>query len=142
MSNELNVHEGELLLQWLQKIKKKAPWLADELGVTKANVYYHIKQPVMAEEFKSRLKSKGYVIPSIIPENKIDSIVHDTKTQYQKRASTAILLEDVTIMHVPLVSQYAYAGYLAGYGDHEYIDGLPSVPFIVDREGRGNYIAF
>jgi len=46
------------------------------------------------------------------------------------------------IMNIPLVNQYAYAGYICGYGDREYIEDLPTIPFIVDHEGRGNYIAF
>lgn len=46
------------------------------------------------------------------------------------------------IIHVPLVNQYAYAGYLCGYADEEYIETLPSIPFIVDQEGHGKYMAF
>lgn len=45
-------------------------------------------------------------------------------------------------MTVPLVNQYAYAGYLSGWADVEYIDILPRVPFIVDKEYKGNYMCF
>lgn len=51
-------------------------------------------------------------------------------------------LLDMNIVNVPVVSAYAYAGYLAGYGDAEYIDSLPTVPFIPDRKMTGNYVAF
>ncbi|MDO5430656.1 MAG: peptidase S24, partial [Parabacteroides sp.] len=37
---------------------------------------------------------------------------------------------------------YAYAGYLCGYADAEYIETLPTIPFIVDHEAHGHYIAF
>lgn len=47
-----------------------------------------------------------------------------------------------TRVGVPLVSQYAYAGYLGGYGDPEYVDALPTIDFTPDREMTGNYIAF
>jgi phage repressor protein C with HTH and peptisase S24 domain len=47
-----------------------------------------------------------------------------------------------SIMEVPLVTQYAYAGYLGGYSDPEYIDQLPKVPFILDKEYKGQYICF
>lgn len=50
------------------------------------------------------------------------------------------IMQDV--VYVPLVNQYAYAGYLDGYADTTYIEQLPQIPFIVDREGHGNYIAF
>ena len=43
---------------------------------------------------------------------------------------------------VPLVSQYAYAGYLSGFGDQEYIESLPIIDFTPDREMTGNYVAF
>lgn len=45
-------------------------------------------------------------------------------------------------MYVPLVNQYAYAGYLSGFADNEFIESLDKVPFEVDREGRGNYMCF
>lgn len=43
---------------------------------------------------------------------------------------------------IPLVSQYAQAGYLAGYADQEYMEQLPTVDFTPDREMTGNYVAF
>lgn len=48
------------------------------------------------------------------------------------------------IFMVPLVSKYAYAGYLSGYGDEEYVGTLPSVPFIIPegQTHRGEYVAF
>ena len=46
------------------------------------------------------------------------------------------------VVYIPLVNQFAYAGYLDGYSDCTYLDQLPKVPFIVDHEGHGNYIAF
>lgn len=46
------------------------------------------------------------------------------------------------IMMIPLVSQYAYAGYMSGYGDAEYIETLPTIPVFIDRELKGTYRAF
>ena len=46
------------------------------------------------------------------------------------------------VVNVPLVSQYAYGGYLSGYADEEYISTLPTIPFAADREMTGNYRAF
>ena len=47
----------------------------------------------------------------------------------------------ITIL-VPLVNQYAYAGYLSGYQDNTYLESLPTIPFTVDHEAKGNYVAF
>lgn len=46
------------------------------------------------------------------------------------------------IIQVPLVNQYAYAGYLSGYQDTTYMESLPTIPFIADHEMKGKYIAF
>lgn len=46
------------------------------------------------------------------------------------------------VIQVPLVNQYAYAGYLSGYQDVTYMDSLPTIPFMADHEMNGNYIAF
>jgi len=46
------------------------------------------------------------------------------------------------IMIVPLVQDYAYAGYLAGYQDEEYIEELPKHSFVVNKQHRGKYMAF
>ena len=43
---------------------------------------------------------------------------------------------------VPLVSHRAQAGFMAGWGDEEYLDDLPKVPWEVDKEYRGNYLTF
>ena len=43
---------------------------------------------------------------------------------------------------IPLVSQYAYAGYLSGYADPEYLETLPIIDFTPDREMTGNWLAF
>lgn len=46
------------------------------------------------------------------------------------------------IMLVPLVHEYAYGGYLVGYKDAEYIEGLPKHPVIVENKHKGKYLAF
>lgn len=43
---------------------------------------------------------------------------------------------------VPVVSAYAYAGYLTGYADPEYMQALPTIDFTPDHEMHGNYVAF
>lgn len=46
------------------------------------------------------------------------------------------------VMNVPLVNQYAYAGYMNGFNDPTYIDELPKIPFLVEKEHKGEYICF
>ena len=54
----------------------------------------------------------------------------------------AVPLNQNFIINVPLVNQYAQAGYLCGFQDATYIATLPTIPFIVDHEAKGNYVAF
>lgn len=58
------------------------------------------------------------------------------------KTTEAQVMEQTMIMNVPLVNQYAYAGYLSGYQDASYLSQLPTLPFIVDHEAQGNYVAF
>lgn len=54
----------------------------------------------------------------------------------------ASLIDEPIILRVPLVSQYAQAGYLCGYADESYMASLPTIPYIVDHEAQGHYVAF
>lgn len=89
---------------------------------------------------------------SVYPEINIDYILtgrgsmfiqeqkaNDGKAEIESNAQP---LRDSITMIVPLVNQYAYAGYLSGYQDNTYLDSLPTIPFTVDHEAKGNYVAF
>lgn len=63
-------------------------------------------------------------------------------TAKQSNITEAEPVTEIITKRVPLINQYAYAGYLAGYQDQEYIDQLPTVLFDVDHDPKGNYLAF
>ncbi|MBO0953081.1 XRE family transcriptional regulator [Fibrella forsythiae] len=46
------------------------------------------------------------------------------------------------LMTIPLVDQFAYAGYLSGYNDAEFLQELPKHSFIVAKRHTGKYRAF
>ncbi len=47
------------------------------------------------------------------------------------------------VVYVPLVSQYAYGSYVAGFSSLEYMSRLAVRPFVVDNESKhSNYMAF
>lgn len=74
----------------------------------------------------------------ILLQNKFNALLSD----YKELKKEAEPLNPNAIIYVPLVNQYAYAGYLNGYQNETYMDTLPTIPFIADHEARGNYIAF
>ena len=56
-----------------------------------------------------------------------------TDTSSQTYHSNARPVDDLSYMNVPVIHIKAQCGYLAGYGDTEYIDTLPTMPVIVCR---------
>lgn len=46
------------------------------------------------------------------------------------------------VMMVPLVGQYAQAGYLSGFTETDYMEALPHIPIMADHELKGEYLAF
>ena len=59
-----------------------------------------------------------------------------------KRHSEAVSYAMNPVVAIPLVSQYAYAGYLSSYGGSEYMETLPRIDFTPGRHMTGNYLAF
>lgn len=71
-----------------------------------------------------------------------DSDTSDNTTASKSKITEAVPLNQNYIINVPLVNQYAQAGYLCGYEDAAYLATLPTIPFIIDHEAKGNYVAF
>lgn len=83
---------------------------------------------------------QNYEAGEVIPDSKSELL--RTVLYENPHINEAVVIDDSSILMVPLVSQYAYAGYLGGYADPEYIESLPKVPVIVDKEGKGTYVMF
>lgn len=73
----------------------------------------------------------GYVSVELLKNTLPDEIIRDAR--YKP-------IEE--FIKIPLVQARAMASYLRGYGDEEYIEHLPTVPVIVDRNYKGKYICF
>ncbi|MCS2971838.1 LexA family transcriptional regulator [Bacteroides fragilis] len=67
---------------------------------------------------------------------------NDSDIIANKNTNEAVPLNQNFIINVPLVNQYAQAGYICGFQDAAYIATLPTIPFIIDHEAKGNYVAF
>lgn len=65
-----------------------------------------------------------------------------TDAPSQTYHSNARPVNDLSYMNVPVIHIKAQCGYLAGYGDTEYIDTLPTMPVIVDKTYHGKYRIF
>lgn len=109
--------------------------IVERIGVQKSNFSAIMNGKRNAPEELLKAFYKAY--KKELADNKLSNTKSTTH-------ANAILLDaqDYQVMMVPLVNKYAYAGYQSGYGDDEYIDALPRVPFMVDKQHRGNYCAF
>ena len=54
----------------------------------------------------------------------------------------AIWVDYEGFMLVPLVGHRAQAGFMSGWGDEEYLEELPKIPWEVDRNYKGKYMTF
>ena len=69
----------------------------------------------------------------------------EPKSEYKvqgKIEAMQVDFKEMSTMYVPLINQYAYGGYMNGFGDMEYIESLPKIPFSADQEHRGEYLCF
>ncbi|WP_440881441.1 helix-turn-helix domain-containing protein [Tenacibaculum sp. C7A-26P2] len=95
--------------------------LAKKIGITKRTIINYEKGEFIPE-------SKVKLLHSILSNKNEEAIPLD--------------FSELNVMFVPLVNQYAYAGYLSGYGDDEFIEGLSKIPFIADQEHKDQYLCF
>ncbi|WP_060872901.1 S24 family peptidase [Myroides odoratus] len=62
----------------------------------------------------------------------------------KEKKQEAIPITAGIVKYVPLVSQYAKAGYLSGFADENYMETLPTIPVILtqEQEPKGEYVCF
>lgn len=126
--------EGEILRRYLKANGINQEELATKLGMTRQGLNYHFQKEKLDHEFKEVLREQG-VTPFT-----------ETNVNYRWANSEAtpysMVQEQTVLMDVPIVNQYAYAGYLRGYSDDEYLENLPKLPWLVDKEYKGVYRIF
>lgn len=109
--------------------------VADKIGKSRQTLQTYFNHAEVDEEIVQNVRTKL----------KLTEIVA-TESTSKKSSSTAnaVLLEEneYVVMMIPLVNKYAYAGYQAGFGDDEYIESLPRVPMMANKEHKGKYFAF
>jgi hypothetical protein len=123
--------------------------VADTLGLTRQGLNYHLRKETLDPVFKKLLRDKFPNVfkieseGSAAPGEPFNGYAIGNLQHPQGGDSPFIDLGNGQyIMIVPLVQDYAYAGYLSGYQDEEYLEELPKHSFAVNKQHRGNYMAF
>lgn len=115
--------------------------IANKMNVSKSNISRALNgdEKYLTEKFLIRFNNAFDNIFNIQWLLTGEGEMLNTPNQPSDEAS---LIDEPIILRVPLVSQYAQAGYLCGYADAAYMATLPTIPYIVDHEAQGHYVAF
>jgi phage repressor protein C with HTH and peptisase S24 domain len=153
--------EGEHMRNVLKGSGMPMGDIAARLGLTRQGLNYHLRKQVLDGNFKALLAAN---LPDLFKPRPYPEVASQTTYAAEPQVgyvatrsnaySVGVIQQNDTdspfvdlgngqyIMIVPLVQDYAYAGYLAGYQDEEYIDELPKHSFVVNKQHRGKYMAF
>ena len=130
----------EIINKVLEELNLKAPTFAENIGVKYQRIFDLQKGKVkkISSSLANDIKSKyGQFNLTWLLTGEGEML--NTPNQPSDEASP---IDEPIILRVPLVSQYAQAGYLCGYADAAYMATLPTIPYIVDHEAQGHYVAF
>lgn len=134
--------------KYVEKIKSSGlsiPKLAEKLKIPAQRIYgWTIKGAHPKHEDVEKLKIFFGDVPQETMVNEPEASYIGSKVGIFKTKSREFieLSDGHYIMHVPLVNQKAYAGYLTGWGDNEFVEELPRHPILVDKPHKGEYISF
>lgn len=118
--------------------------LADSLGLERADRIYNIQNgrnhlsPAMATSIHAKYPEIN--IAWLLTGQ--GAMIKEKETENEKEKPNGGCPSYNEIAMIPLVQQYAYAGYLMGYEDQIYIEDLPKIPFVIDRQTKGEYLCF
>lgn len=130
----------EIINKVLEELNLKAPTFAENIGVKYQRIFDLQKGKVkkISSSLANDIISKyGQFNLTWLLTGEGEML--NTPNQLSDEASK---IDEPIILRVPLVSQYAQAGYLCGYADAAYMATLPTIPYIVDHEAQGHYVAF
>lgn len=111
-----------------KKLKMKQSDIAESIGVGIRAVQYWEKGERKIPE------TTAFFINNLLEK--------EQKASSENENASPVVFSDLKVMNVPLVNQYAQAGYLSGFADEEYTESLPTIPFTDDVEHRGEYVCF
>jgi hypothetical protein len=113
---------------------------AEMLGMSRQNFNKHLAADEISQHFVRLFKEKlGLLETKVSGSGKVG----EGSVKYASESNAQVIdLGDSLIMKVPIVNHYAWASYLNGYADPEYIETLPSMHWLVEKEHKGKYLTF
>ena len=141
MLNRMQLIMNERFKQVYEFLKKERFIINQNEFADKIGVSGHQYISLLLNERKNTTENIINKICSAFPQISRKWFLTGTGEMINKK-DEVVKVEYDKFVKVPLVSKYAYAGYLLGYGDDEYIGTLPTVEYAPESEMMGNYLAF
>ena len=112
--------------------------LSKKMGLNRAQPIYDIR------DGKVKRISTNYADKILLAFPQYDKawLLSGEGEPIKKKTEDEAVPKIIEFENFPFVSQRAYAGYLSGYADAEYVDSLPTVAFPVDHTPLGKYLVF
>lgn len=112
--------------------------LSKKMGLNRAQPIYDIR------DGKVKRISTNYADKILLAFPQYDKawLLSGEGEPIKKKIEDEAISKIIEFENFPFVSQKAYAGYLSGYADAEYVDSLPTVAFPVDHTPLGKYLVF
>lgn len=127
----------EIISFILEKEEKKAGTFAKEIGVKPTQIY-----DLQSGKIKRISEGIANKILLAFPQYNKAWLLSGEGDPIKKNTENEAVSKIIEFENFPLVSQRAYAGYLSGYADPEYVETLPTVAFPVDHTPLGKYLVF
>lgn len=151
ISKRTNIDKGTLLRTQSAEIPV-TPELMEKLDINDEQFIISCREfmPLILEEYRLeefRNRKEDYKNTSLLDQGNSALQVGDNASQQfyiNKAGNTFIEFPESGYyqMLTPLVTQKAMMGYLAGWGDEDYISTLPQFPIVVKEPHKGKYMTF
>lgn len=136
------MESSDILEELLSYLRISANNLSVEIGLNSNVSIYHIKKgrnkisPKIAKAITDRYKNINYEYLLTGEGDMLNNNSTESK-EFTKENSL-----ESSVMFVPLVNQYGYSTYLNRFTDEKYIEELPKIPFLNDREKDEDFLCF
>lgn len=147
-------YKGEKLQTFLQKSKISVKKIADILEINRQTVYKYFKSKQLSREVVAKITTKLNLTEKqiwgnddeIIKQPRLEAqllyIAADPRDHNNDGSKFEDLQNGFIRMRIKIVPNKAYAGYLRGFQDREYYEDFQTTSIEVQKEFRGNYLAF
>lgn len=129
---------AETITQRIRELGLTKTAAAGMLDMTPQNLNKHLRSKPLSQHFLRLFRERIGVETKV--ENEETKVSEPEPAKYNE--AKFIDTSKLHIMWVPLVTESAYAGYPRGCNNPQYLSQLEQIPWLVNRQYKGNYLSF